>query len=150
MDWRVKSIGQRSIVLTRKESHDTAFKLHNIEPIPLDESWLLRFGFDKQHAVTFSFGYEKEYSIYRKCNFTYNVIQAAWWFNGSILNNQPQYVHTLQNLIFALTGEELELKYISCNTCTNYYNPKTISKCPVCNPLIVKNDSEPPMMGMSY
>jgi hypothetical protein len=62
----------------------------------------------------------------------------------------PITVHKLMNVYYMMTGEELELKYISCNTCTNYYNPKTISKCPVCNPLIVKNDSEQPMMGMSY
>jgi len=32
---------------------------------------------------------------------------------GSIIKNDFQFVHQLQNLYFALTGEELELKHES-------------------------------------
>jgi hypothetical protein len=79
------------------------------DPIPLSEEWLVKFGFKKTVEVTWSFGYEKEYNVYRKEDLTYNGIQAAWWYNG-LLKNQPEFVHQLQNLYFALTGSELTIK----------------------------------------
>ncbi|MEN5306801.1 hypothetical protein ABE425_04755 [Chryseobacterium cucumeris] len=69
------------------------------EPIELNEDWLLKFGFHK--------------------------VQYSFWINGlAVHNNTPfefyilyeqnrtyiKYVHQLQNLYFALTGEELKIK----------------------------------------
>lgn len=80
------------------------------EPIPLDETWLKRFGFEISTGLTWSSGYTHEYNVFRRGNLTYNGVQSAWWFDGKLLHRQPESVHELQNLYFALTGEELKLK----------------------------------------
>jgi hypothetical protein len=84
------------------------------EPIPLTEEWLLKMGFD----ISSSSGY----------NIKNNGIEIDVWFNDDGLINDIQisstnisgtypnikhfqYVHTLQNLYFALTGEELKLDH---------------------------------------
>lgn len=82
---------------------------YELTPIPLTEDWLLKFGFIVEDTSTYSPGYEKPYRVYRKLQFTYNGIQQAWWYNGQVLYLQPQHVHQLQNLYFALTGEDLKL-----------------------------------------
>jgi hypothetical protein len=64
------------------------------EPIPLTEEWLVKFGlmstelgfWNNGDAIYFDYGKENEKSI------------------------ELKYVHQLQNLYFALTGEELEMK----------------------------------------
>ena len=75
------------------------------EPIPLTEEWLLKFGF-----VRIDSNYEKEWLLLHK-----NIKTGTVDF----LLNEPhtgkykvtvlEYVHQLQNLYFALTGEELEI-----------------------------------------
>lgn len=114
----VESINDKGINLEIQNSNDyPEMQSHWIEPyytfdqlrgIPVSEEWLLKFGFEKKEEVTWSFGYEKKYNVYRLDELTYNGVQAAWWFNG-LLKKQPEYVHQLQNLYFALTGTELEL-----------------------------------------
>ena len=72
------------------------------EPIPLTEEWLLKFGFDSKTL------------IFRNGNFT-----MTWGNGGDYIDFQTiagsymihvAHVHQLQNLYFALTGEELEIK----------------------------------------
>jgi hypothetical protein len=74
--------------------------IKNFEPIPLTEDWLVRFGYKKQ------------------------AYRGVWYHPD--LNNAPvltieedglyyeytkiEFVHHFQNLCFALTGQELELK----------------------------------------
>ncbi len=75
-------------------------------PIPLTEEWLLKLGlvYDKDEEATFLVPYsfyivyevDDDYCIYENVNDT---------FITSI-----EYVHQLQNLYFALCGEELTLK----------------------------------------
>jgi len=50
-----------------------------------------------------------KYQVYGNGHFTFNSIHG-WWFNGKQLDVQPQYLHQLQNLYFALTGTELKVK----------------------------------------
>ena len=81
-----------------------------LEPIPLTEEWLEKFGFKKHKWIMFDgftwlpFGnrrfeifYEKKYGFYHE------------FYHGRG-RNIIKYVHQLQNLYFALTGKELELK----------------------------------------
>ena len=71
-------------------------------PIPLTEEWLVKLGFERNDECL-------ELEI--------NDISLVWIgyitlnFNGTyiILNNEIIYLHQLQNLYFALTGEELTL-----------------------------------------
>ena len=64
------------------------------KPIPLTEEWLVKFGFDKGTMCWFN-----DTNI----GFEFNAKGVVKW-------NQPKHikhVHQLQNLYFALTGEEL-------------------------------------------
>lgn len=75
-------------------------------PIPLDETWLERFGFEK----------DKKFDAWR-----FNGYEVAFWSSGAVsleskdmpdyeIVSNLKYVHSLQNLYHALTGEELEIK----------------------------------------
>lgn len=71
-------------------------------PIPLTKEWLLKFGFDKK----FNKG-----KITVIPNGRLNYENGRTYFNSwTIMEKQPEYVHQLQNLYFALTGEELTVK----------------------------------------
>jgi len=79
----------------------------NYEPIPLTEKWLLKFGFDKQEHEAGVFYALSE--IYFDDRFKLAIQQDSgydWVYVGLEL----KYVHSLQNIFFALTGEELTLK----------------------------------------
>ena len=80
------------------------------KPIPLTEDWLLRFGFEVEVKTAYSTGLPVDFNIYKKGSFKFNEIQGNWWVYGVLVKKQPLYVHKLQNLYFALTGEELTIK----------------------------------------
>lgn len=85
------------------DGHISEFK-----PIQLTEKWLTKFGFEKNGTVfklNSWFGLEKEYSRenYEKYNFMFENYQIQ--FPDLFVKS----VHQLQNLYFALTGEESEL-----------------------------------------
>lgn len=71
-------------------------ELINVQPIPLTEEWLLKFGFDD--LGTYGYG---------RGNFHICLHENEFYFS---INNRKvfiKHVHQLQNLYFALTGEEL-------------------------------------------
>jgi hypothetical protein len=68
------------------------------KPIPLTEEWLLKFGFDD--LGTYGYG---------RGNFHICLHENEFYFP---INNRKvfiKHVHQLQNLYFALTGEELTI-----------------------------------------
>jgi hypothetical protein len=71
------------------------------EPIPLTEEWLLKFGFEKS----------LDYWVLPNSGFFFGVtLKNVIYPNFSDEDTMPinlKYVHQLQNLVFALTGEEL-------------------------------------------
>lgn len=74
---------------------------NGVEPIPLTEEWLIKFGFDVNNRPNW-IDQLQEYSI---------VCGNTQYLKGSAKNIMPiKYVHQLQNLYFALTGEELTCK----------------------------------------
>ena len=78
-------------------------------PIPLTEEWLLKFGFTYDKSFGWSFSDEKIYFILSYYQPSNRVVLET---DEESVINVPQdisYVHQLQNLYFALTGEELEL-----------------------------------------
>lgn len=78
---------------------------HPFQPIPLTEEWLLRFGFKKRNDGDFDLFKFSEVDIVISKDFD------LWKCDGICFSvNALQYVHQLQNLYFALTGEELVLK----------------------------------------
>ena len=76
----------------------------SLKPIPLTEEWLLKFGF------------ELKIGNYHLENFRFNIsnpmnYDGFLFCDGySVLTEKIKHVHQLQNLYFALTGEELTLK----------------------------------------
>lgn len=76
------------------------------EPILLTEEWLVMFGFIKTNSTydngLLSISLPSEDKLLWKNGRTY--------FNSWKILDAPQYVHQLQNLYFALTGQELVIK----------------------------------------
>ena len=93
---------------------------NEFEPIPLTEEWLLKFGFDfEEWHDTDGFHY-KGYKLisptkYNPCFQIYTGEDEAteeerrFYFDDYPLKHITT-VHSLQNLYFALTGEELTIK----------------------------------------
>lgn len=99
------------------------------DPIKLTEDWLFKFGFlTESYIATGNFMIRGEKFVSIECNrgkFNYNIIISAddydnWRFiveTNPFVNEHKtefdftlkpiKYVHELQNLYFALTGEEL-------------------------------------------
>jgi len=77
------------------------------KPIPLTEEWLVNFGFDLDIGVGVWFGNkfgDYRFTIWDK----YEGVEYKFSIENS-LYIQLKHVHQLQNLYFALTGEELEI-----------------------------------------
>ena len=75
------------------------------KPIPLTEEWLLKFGFEKIG------GYLWDCKKLGENRFLNNPFSPTHFeVRGFIPKSHIQYVHQLQNLYFALTGEELTIK----------------------------------------
>ncbi len=85
-----------------------------LKAIPITKKWLVKFGFVKLFSK-FDNGYEINEMI---LNNTYDKGCEGWCFydgnvaccNNMNYKNPVKYVHQLQNLYFALTGEELTIK----------------------------------------
>jgi hypothetical protein len=72
---------------------------HQYDFVPLTEEWLVKLGF-KEEKFTFSRG-----------NFYYHKRgKYLTWFGIIIHDSLWNEVHKLQNLYFALTGQELTIK----------------------------------------
>lgn len=71
------------------------------EPIVLTEDWLIRFGFKKDILPYFGS------LIFEKDGITLDHDFVLMDIDKRV---EIKYVHQLQNLYFALTGEELQLK----------------------------------------
>lgn len=88
-------------------------------PIPLTKEWLLKFGFEKSgynYYFPMKINEKLEKRFLRKETYDnrWSKNEKGWLCIGSWegFNDIPiKYVHQLQNLYFALTGEELELKH---------------------------------------
>lgn len=91
------------------KNHDQTFLAQQLFPIPLTEEWLLKFGFEDVTGVY--------YTLHISPDFKLLLIPADGFYpqlnkadeNGwqSVSLNKIEFVHQLQNLYFALTGEEL-------------------------------------------
>ena len=73
------------------------------KPIPLTEEWLLKFGFEVDENLWFTINLIG-YSIERDDDISWDFLKSE----DFIVN--IKYVHQLQNLYFALVGEELKIK----------------------------------------
>jgi hypothetical protein len=108
----------RKVIVSIERIIDTSFCALNkgsirwyskLNPIPITEEWLVSFGFFINNYESDNFGttvYQfKNFAIY--CNYSVNK-----WLVCYIDGVELESVHQLQNLYFALTGEELKLNEI--------------------------------------
>ena len=81
-----------------------------IQPIPLTEEWLVKFGFNVIKHVMAKIALTEGW-LEIETDFSYGIIpnEEAYSF-GHWWSGKLKYVHQLQNLYFALTGEELKIK----------------------------------------
>jgi len=81
-----------------------------IKPIPLTEKWLVKFGFE----VTKGKFFDEIYGILNKKDVVFEYwLDGDMYINGMteeslLIPKEINYVHELQNLYFAHTGEELK------------------------------------------
>jgi hypothetical protein len=81
---------------TTKNYKSSYSSIECLEPIPLTEEWLLKFGFKNNRLGLFDC-----IKVVEDIGFHISFIQRHL--------KEVQYVHQLQNLYFALTGEELTI-----------------------------------------
>jgi len=96
----------------------TCLPSKHFKPIPLTEEWLVKFGGEKESSF-FRFG---GYFYFDKKLFIEEILgeevlantdeskQYSGYHYFQVNQSEIKYVHQLQNLYFALTGEELQLK----------------------------------------
>lgn len=94
--------------------HAGNYSFDKVEPIPLTEEWLKRFGFHKDLGYNIHLG-EKLYlrielPIKGSSRQSVDAI-LAWDYTGRWFTGHIKYVHHLQNLYHSLTGSELEAKH---------------------------------------
>ena len=82
-----------SIGISLIQVSDTIYESEVIESIQLTEEWLLKFGFRKVYKTCYQY---KDF-----------ILDDRFIMMDIDITIQLKYVHQLQNLYFALTGEEL-------------------------------------------
>jgi len=82
------------------------------EPIPLTDEWLVRLGFKEVHYGCWELYYcESDFLVFTQEDAVVIDLNQGQEYSGVSVGN-IKHVHQLQNLFFALTGEELERKGI--------------------------------------
>lgn len=74
------------------------YNYDNLQPIELTEDWLVKLGFEKYHPDKFTKGL-----------MVITVYEHGCLYLANQRHVNFHYVHQLQNLYFALTGQELTL-----------------------------------------
>jgi hypothetical protein len=114
-------------IITLNQLDCDSGKKYEIKPIPLTEDWLIRFGFEKRmiNGLIPSYtidctpkGYKNDYVLdfwFGQFKDTPKGVCDSQSWKGRITSGTShdfgiKYIHQLQNLYFALTGEELTIK----------------------------------------
>lgn len=80
-------------------------RYEDVAGIPLTEEWLLKFGVDGKDLLIPNY----HNTILRLSNSDY-MLMIQGYEGDKVELKRPKYVHQLQNLYHALTGEELTIK----------------------------------------
>ena len=115
--------GMTSYALSVKDpTEDVWLENYSFLPIPLTEEWLIKFGFEKVIYDTDETGYGTDYELDIKgvgCISYSDDFSCALFGSKESSKNELgflpnwdncKHVHQLQNLYFALIGEELKIK----------------------------------------
>jgi hypothetical protein len=79
-------------------TYNDSVNVNDLTPIPLTEEWLIKMGFEKTP-------YE-----FKNDNFSFNFKYSSLYNSVALIKDDVKYVHQMQNLIYALTNEELTIK----------------------------------------
>ncbi len=90
------------VVVDLEETQDTIEDYERVKGIILTEEWLEKFGFKRSGL----YNLKDEVYIYDE----YGLIDTGFEYRFNYTQIKLKYVHQLQNLYFALTEEELEIK----------------------------------------
>jgi len=88
-----------------------AMENHSYEPIPLTEEWLVKFGFKNKSnsGSAYYLLFSGDYGLGLQEGLTQETRGMYYYFmTNSDRSIKIEYVHQLQNLYFALTGQELQ------------------------------------------
>ena len=80
----------------------------SFEPIPITEEWLLKFGFEFNVLTNRSELDDWRFDITKPANYDGFLLCEG----STAITDRIKYVHQLQNLYFAFTGEELVLSEV--------------------------------------
>ena len=105
------------VVVDLEETQDTIEDYERTKPILLTEEWLYKFGFkdidkDDNDYITYTdpnHNYYLQIDVRRKDG-KYSILDNSFNDLRDFSMVDIMYVHQLQNLYFALTGEELTFK----------------------------------------
>ena len=101
---KISQLYASAFILGENPSKQYETPIPKILPIKLTKDWLLKFGFSMIYENTYYLPKFSDFDVYNydenKCKLLYSPnIDLYCCF---------EYVHQLQNLYFAMTGEELE------------------------------------------
>ncbi len=80
------------------------------EPIPLDDEWLIKLGFKRSSEKLIYLSMPQIKSEIHFEKHAYGNVIILHSNVGMFIPNDIEYIHELQNLFFAITGEELLIK----------------------------------------
>lgn len=124
----VKSIAEKKVVLKLKHSTfktltKKEFDGLDIEPVPLFGDWLINFGFEKGNQAQFIKGDWFAIFFDKEDFYLWHIIDESELQGIKI---KILFVHQLQNLFFALTGEELKMISLPSSNEDNDSNGRNI------------------------
>lgn len=107
--------GRANVQVTGAMIQEINQELLDVEPIPLTEEWLLKFGFTKPnnwHCYKLVISDDKLQNLESSLQVSFEGCGFVQICRGGInaYSAKVKYVHQIQNLYFALTGQELTIK----------------------------------------
>ena len=104
IEYYVTTIGDSGDICLINNDEVISTELKYCSPIPLTEEWLLKFGF---RVMGNNFFIDLDFEVGKR--YKKDDLQV-WYIDDGIrtLEIELIHVHQLQNLVFALTGEELK------------------------------------------
>lgn len=116
----VSTISEFEIMVLKSVKDGEYIECSNViyQPIPLTEEWLIKFGFERQVGTKGCNEWIlKEWSIEDRSEESDSflkdnpdIIDCFGVWRWDVYLHDIKHVHQLQNLYFALTGEELTIK----------------------------------------
>ena len=106
------NLTERNFICNSEDIYNLAmdYNANNANYVELTEEWLLKFGFEKDEMHNCIVIYKDSYihiEIAFECDIKIVTISGS---EAGDHMEHIKYVHQLQNLYFALTGEELTIK----------------------------------------